>query len=290
MMTTTSRLKPALMRHTQHSFEGTDGVPLFSQYWMPEESPRALMVIVHGVTEHCGRYAAMLRPLLSAKIGVCGFDLRGHGHSSGCRGHVDRWQDYALDLALFIRTVTAAHPDIPIFLFGHSLGSLIVLSHLIEGPTAVKGAILCGTAIDPIGVARPHLVALAKLFSCIWPTFSITVRAKGKSVLSRDPQVEADFLGDPLVLKRVTARFGTEALAMIAAMKRAARTITLPLLMIHGEADPLNSVAGAQHFFSEVASLDKRMIVYAGSYHEPHNDLDRDKVIADLCNWIEKHL
>ena len=257
---------------------------------MPEDSPKAVVVIVHGVTEHCGRYSNMAHRFVSAQIGACGFDLRGHGRSAGHRGHVDRWQNYTSDLDRFLRTVRAAYPDVPVFLFGHSLGSLIVLSCVMEHPTAIRGAIVCGAAIEPVGVARPHLVALARAFSLLWPTFSISLRTKGKAALSRDPRVEADFLADPLVNKSITARFGTEGLAMIAAVKRRAHSVSLPLLVIHGGADPLNSVAGAQQFFHEVSSPDKDMIVYPDSYHEPHNDLDRDKVLADLCDWIEKHV
>jgi alpha-beta hydrolase superfamily lysophospholipase len=278
------------MKHTVGAFEGTGGISLASYCWMPKESPRALIVIVHGVTEHCARYSAIVRPFLAAQVGVCGFDLRGHGHSSGHPGHVDRWQDYSSDLDLFLRTVRTAHPAIPVFLFGHSLGSLIVLSYVMEHPGTITGVIVCGAAIEPVGVARPHLVALARAFSFLWPRFPIAVRTKGRNALSRDPRVEAAFLADPLVVKSVTARFGTEALAMIAAVKRSAHSINLPLLVIHGGADPLNSVTGARQFFHEVSSADKRMIVYAGCYHEPHNDLDRDKVLADLRDWIENHV
>jgi alpha-beta hydrolase superfamily lysophospholipase len=257
---------------------------------MPDEPPRALIAIVHGVTEHSGRYSALAQTFPSAQIGVCAFDLRGHGRSSGHRGHVDRWQDYTSDLDRFLRAISAAHPGIPIFLFGHSLGSLIVLSYVMEHSSTVRGAIVSGTAVEPVGIARPHLVVLARAFSLIWPTFSIPVRPKGRAVLSRDPKVETAFRTDPLVLKSMTARFGAQALAMIASVKRRAHSVRLPLLVIHGGADSLNTVAGAQQFFNEVDSADKQMIIYPGSYHEPHNDLDRDKVLADLGDWIERHL
>lgn len=283
-------IKIIIMKHTVNVFEGAGRVSLYSQYWMPDESPRALMAVVHGVTEHSARYANMVALFLSAQIGVCGFDLRGHGRSSGRRGHIDRWQDYSTDLGLFLHSIRTSYPGLPVFLFGHSLGALIVLSHLTAQPTAVNGAIICGAAIEPVGVARPHLVALARIFSFFWPTFSIPLRPQGRITLSRDPRVEADFLADPLVLKRVTARFGTEALAMIASVKRHAPTIRLPLLAIHGGVDPLSTVAGVQKFFHEVNSADKRMLIYPDSYHEPHNDLDRDQVLADVREWIESHV
>lgn len=257
---------------------------------MPDESARAILIIVHGVTEHTGRYANIVSPLIAAQLGVCGFDLRGHGKSLGRRGHVDSWKDYIADLELFVRTIRASFPGVPIFLFGHSLGSLIVLAYVIEQPSAAKGVILCGAAIDPVGVARPLIVALARTFSVIWPTFPVSLKTKARGALSRDPQVEADFLADPLRLGQVTARWGTEALALVASVKRRANLVKLPLLVIHGGADPLNSVTGARDFFNQVRFPDKQMIVYEGSYHEPHNDLEHERVVSDLRLWIEGHM
>lgn len=238
------------------------------------------------MTEHSSRYGSIVRAALASNIGVCAFDLRGHGRSSGRRGHVDRWQDFVLDVDTFLNAIRSAHPGPPIFLFGHSLGSLIVLSRVAEAPRGVAGAIVCGTAIEPVGVARRHLVFLARTLSSIWPTFSLPVPRRAGPSLTRDPRAEAEFWADPLVLKSVTARFGVEALAMIEHVKRCASKIQLPLLMIHGGVDPLNSLAGAQRFFNEVPTTDKQFIVYPDSYHEPHNDLDAEKVASDLINWI----
>ncbi|HVY69406.1 MAG TPA: lysophospholipase [Verrucomicrobiae bacterium] len=277
------------MNHTTGHFEGKDGIRLACRSWLPEEPLRAVVLIVHGIAEHCGRYADITAPLIATRIGVCGFDLRGHGQSAGHPVHVEHWQDFSADLGCFIAKVRAGFPKVPLFLFGHSLGSLIVISHLIEHPTAVNGVILSGTAIDPVGVARPHKVALAYLFSFLLPKFPIPVRGKRRAVLSRDPRVEDDFAADPLVRRTATARFATEALAMISAVKRGAPSVTLPLLMIHGGADPLNTVAGALQFFEAARSPDKRLVVYPGSLHEPFHDLDRDQVLADLVSWIGEH-
>ncbi|MEO8427841.1 MAG: lysophospholipase [Verrucomicrobiota bacterium] len=281
------------MKHTESFFEGTRGIALHSQCWLPEESSRAILAIVHGVTEHSGRYSNIVRPMLSAQLGVCGFDLRGHGRSLGRRGHVDSWQDYLSDLEVFLRKIRTSFPGLPIFLFGHSLGSLIVLAYVMEHPGAVVGVIVSGVPIDPVGVARPSIVALARIFSSIWPTFALTgigPKPGRPPALSRDPRVEADFLADPLRLRQLTARWGVECLAMVASVKRRASSVKLPLLVIHGGSDPLNSLGGAQEFYNQVDFPDKQMQIYQDSYHEPHNDLDHERVVGDLRHWIERHL
>lgn len=276
------------MSPTTETFTSTDGLLMFTRTWDPVGAPRAALAIVHGVTEHSGRYQVLAEALAQAGILVAAFDLRGHGQSAGCRGHVNAWQDYVNDAASFCEQLRGRHPGLPLFLFGHSLGSLIALALVMEQPAAARGLIVSGTAIDPVGVARPHLVAIARLFSRFWPTFAVHIQSAERPKLSRDPQVDTAFLADPLVLKCVTARFGTEALAMIASIKQRASSVTLPLLAIHGEADPLNSLAGARRFFEQVASRDKQLNVYPGSLHEVYHDLDRAKVFADIQNWIEQ--
>lgn len=274
------------MIQTTATFTGSDGLSLFARTWKPEAAPRAVLAIVHGVTEHSGRYQSLAAALCPQGIEIAAFDLRGHGQSAGRRGHVNSWHDYVSDVAQFLAHLHGEHPTLPLFLFGHSLGTLISLAFVMEQPAAARGLILSGTAVDPVGVARPHLVAIARIFSRVWPTFSVRIQSAERPKLSRDPKVDTAFMADPLVLKSVTARFGTEALAMIASIKRRAGSVTLPLLAIHGEADPLNSLAGTRRYFEQVGSRDKQLNVYPGSLHEVYHDLDQAKVFADLQNWI----
>ncbi len=269
-------------------FAGAGGVSLAFRSWLPPALGRALLVVVHGVTEHSARYLPFAQGLASARIGVYAFDLRGHGCSSGHRGHVEQWQDYISDLHLFLNDLRRKHPQVPIFCFGHSLGALIVLSYLLQHAAGIQGAVVCGIPIEPVGVARPSRVALARLFSRVWPTFPIKIRVEGRATLSRDPKVEADFHSDPLVFKHVTARFGIEALAAVESVRHRAHSLKLPLLIVHGGADPLNVPQGAQWLCNAVGSSDKQLIIYPGSYHEPHNDLDRDKMLRDVREWVDR--
>jgi alpha-beta hydrolase superfamily lysophospholipase len=276
------------MKHSTDKLVVAGDLALHSESWLPEAPPKAVVLVVHGITEHLGRYVNLVNPLVASGLGVCGFDLRGHGQSSGHRGHLSRWPELIADLNEYLRVMTERYPGIPVFLFGHSLGSLIVLARIIERSDSVAGIILSGTAIEPVGVASLPRVVLARLFSAVWPRCFIPISRRSRATLSRDPKVENAFWNDPLVLPGVTARFGSEGLDLIKFVRARAASVTLPLLMIHGGADPLNTLAGAQRFFDEAASTDKAMIIYPGGLHEPINDLDQDQVIADLLAWIQK--
>jgi alpha-beta hydrolase superfamily lysophospholipase len=166
------------------------------------------------------------------------------------------------------------------------MGALIVLDYVIHEPESLAGVVSSGTPIDPVGVAKPHLVAIARLLSRVWPTVPMDTGLEA-AALSRDPEVVRAYEEDPLVHSTATVRWGTESLRSVERIKAHATEVTVPLLMIHGESDRLAAVNGARAFFEQVASTDKELIVYPGSYHEVHNDLDKGQMIADLAAWLE---
>jgi alpha-beta hydrolase superfamily lysophospholipase len=278
------------VKRTEDYFEGARGTSLFAQQWMPATSPKAMLAIVHGVTEHSDRYGNIVRPMLAAGIGVAAFDLRGHGRSRGRRGHVDSGRDYLDDLGLFLDKTKRESPCVPLFLFGHSLGSLIALGYIMEHPAEARGVMVCGAAIDPAGVAKPWLVVLARVLAKLSPTLPLPIKTSRTATISRDPKVEADFAADPWRLRTMTARWGLEALALVESVKSRPGAVRLPTLMLHGENDPLNHLPGAAAFFERIPFPDKEMKVYPGGLHEPHNDLDHPQVVRDMLDWIERRL
>lgn len=277
------------MRRQEVPFTGTGGINLFCQRWLPDAPPQAMVAIVHGVAEHSGRYANLVNSLTANQYGAWGFDLRGHGRSGGRRGHIHNWQEYRADLGCFLTLIQKEMPQHPIFLFGHSMGALIVLDFLLHEPARVGGAIVAGTPIEPVGVAKPYLVALAHLLSRLWPACPLPSNLD-TTALSRDTAVVQAYESDPLVLRRMTARWGTEALAVVERVKENAERITLPLLVLHGKADTLNSAIGAQAFYDAVGSEDKEIRLYENGRHELHNDLDHEKVMADILDWLARRL
>jgi alpha-beta hydrolase superfamily lysophospholipase len=276
------------MTHHPLPFAGAGQLALHGQCWVPDSTPpRAVVVIVHGIGEHSGRYQNLVAPLVAAGLAVAAHDLRGHGQSGGIRGHLIHRQELFEDLHGFLALVRSRFPDRPVFLYGHSLGSIIVLGYLRAHPDPFAGIVLSGTATRPVGIARPHLVAIARLLSRFWPTFPVPLPATAPAGLSRNPEVERAFRADPLNLAAVTARFGTEALALVAEAPAVADLLRWPLLMVHGAADPLNTLAGAQEFFERAASPDKRLLIYPDCLHEVHHERSHLQLASDLVAWIE---
>ncbi len=276
------------MQGQEGIYTGSDGQGLFYRFWQPDH-PKAAVVVVHGFGEHSGRYANLVIHLVPQGYALYIPDLRGHGRSPGQRGHIDSWRDYWLDLALFRSFLETTGLTLPLFLYGHSMGSLIVLDYLIKQPLGLRGAIVSGLLLEPGQPASPLLVWIARLLSHYWPTAPLRLNLN-VNALSRDLEVVQAYRSDPLVHNRVSARWGTEVLQTIEAVKAQVKNIRDPLLILHGEADSINKVEGARWLFREITFTDKELRVYPGGFHEPHNDLNKAQVLQDITEWLERHL
>lgn len=274
------------MQHVESSFTGVGDLELYTQSWLPDRSPRAVIALVHGVGEHCGRYMNVVEPLVEAGYAVYSFDQRGHGASAGRRVHVDRWTEYRDDLATFLGIVSAKEPGCPVILYGHSMGSLVVLDYLLQKPTGLAGAIISGVALQPAGVGSPAMIAIARVLTHVTPTLAINLGIDAES-LTRDPDALAAYDADPLVTGKATVRWGTESLDTVERIKAGMAGIDLPILVVHGEDDQLNLVAGARALYEALPGADKTIRVYPGVLHEPHNDMDHKQLAADITAWLD---
>ena len=273
------------VEHRVGALQRPEGIELFLQIWQPVGAIGGVVAIVHGIGEHSGRYEFLVERLLRRGFAVAALDSRGHGHSGGRHGHIDAWSDYREDVNAFVRYVSAHFMRLPLFLYGHSLGGLIVTDFVLFYPEGLDGLIVSGHPLRPTGSAKPLLVMLARILSRYRPTFAFTLGIDDEA-LSRDPNVVKAYREDPLVHRKVTARWGTETLAAIDRVRARAGEIQLPLLILHGESDRINSVDGSTELFNLVSSTDKQLRTYVGGYHEPHNDIERETVASAVVDWL----
>ena len=275
------------MRRTEGRLSGAHGLELWAQQWLPDGEPKAVVALVHGVGEHSGRYGNVVAPVVEAGYAVYGYDHRGHGRSPGPRVHIHRWAEYREDLDAQLARINAEQPGRPVVLYGHSMGSLVALDYLVQGPDGVAGAIISGTALEPVGVGSRAQIAAARVLTHLAPRLSLSLHI-APTDLSRDPDDHVAHRADPMLTDRATVRWGTESLDTVAAVKQRMATIDLPLLIIHGEADPLNWVEGSRALYDAASSQDKTLHVYPEALHEPHNDLGHEQVASDIIAWLDR--
>jgi len=253
--------------------------------WLPERPSRVLL-LVHGYAEHSGRYEAMAAWFAARGAAVQAYDHRGHGRSTGPRCHVGRFGEFLDDLAAVLDSVRAQHAELPVTLAGHSMGALITLAFLAERTPPVASAVTSGAALS-LGAVSPVLKALARALRRVAPRLSLGSGLDPEG-LSRDPEVVHRYLEDPFVYRTMTASLGAELLA--AAPRTAARApeIRVPLLMLHGAADPLCAAAGSRSFHAGLDPARSVLRIYPGLRHEIWNEPEREAVWQDVWTWLEE--
>ncbi|MHA1940135.1 MAG: alpha/beta hydrolase [Candidatus Hodarchaeales archaeon] len=276
------------MEHTEESFTAHDGTELYFQKWKPETKPKAIVQIVHGLAEYSTRYMNVVEALIPAEIAVYSKDHRGHGKSGGIRGHVNRFEDYLVDENDFTQLIKKKEPGIPLFLLGHSMGSIISIYFASEHQSDFEGLILSGTGSPATSKVNPIMIFLARILSKIWPTGKIGLDLAED--ISRDPAVVDAYINDPLVFNKVSFRFGAELLNVSKKLPEIVSTIKIPILGQAGGEDQL--MLDPAQLFSSVTSEDSELKIYDGLFHEVYNELESDRklVLNDLKDWLEKHI
>ena len=262
-----------------------DGV--YYRHWPAETETRGVVLLVHGLGEHCERYTELAAYLNRNGYAICSMDLPGHGQSMGRRGHIAAFSDYqdaVLTLHAKIRTL---YPDTNVYLLGHSMGGLISTRFLLDHQSLFKGAILSGAAIESPQPPPALQVKLVNFLARMIPTMEvIKLDASG---VSRDPDVVKAYLEDPLVHKgKMSARLISELFSTMQECQARANEIALPILIMHGSADTLTAPAGSQLLHDQVSSSDKTLKIYDGLYHEIFNEPEAPQIYGEVINWLNQ--
>lgn len=283
------------MKPTERSTLRTrDGVELPLYVWRASAPPRAAIALVHGLAEHAGRYAALAARLNAAGIDIYAIDLRGHGHAPGRRTWVARFDDYLDDAEALLAHASAqcATQGTPLFLMGHSMGGAIAALYAVERLPQTRvplaGLLLSSAALAPGRDVPAWMIAASRVISAIWPTFpAMQIDA---SLLARDRAVVEANRADPLVHHgAIPARTGAQLLEAMKRIEAGRAQLRLPVLIWHGTEDKLTEPEGSRAFGANVGSPDRTLTLYEGSYHETLNDLDRERVIGAMMDWIDRH-
>ncbi|MCC9294993.1 alpha/beta hydrolase [Clostridium sp. MT-14] len=263
-----------------------DDVELFYKKSLVER-PKAVLVVVHGLCEHLGRYNYFTEKLNDFGYNVYRFDNRGHGKSGGERGYVENFQYFFDDADLFVNMAKKENEGIPVFMFGHSMGGFITAGYGMKYPDKLNGQILSGAAVI-------DLPAFKSIKNSI--DFDKNPFQKVPNVLSnlicRDPEVVKAYDEDPLVLKESNVKLLGEAFVKGPVwIENNVKKYKYPCLILHGGNDQIVTNEASKWFYKNISSEDKNLKIYPGCYHEILNEKDeKDVVIEDIHSWIEKRI
>ncbi len=277
------------MKRSDGRFTGAGDHSIYFQCWEPEAASRALILIAHGAGEHSARYRLLAQYFTGHNYAVAALDLVGHGNSEGQPGFVNSFDDYLQDFGQFHRQLVARFPGLPVLFLGHSMGGLIGSIYLLQQQGEFVGAIMSGPAIKNDLEPGVIQMSLLRLLAAITPR--VGIHKLNENGVSRDPDVVKDYVLDPLVFHgKMSARLLRELFRGMHAIQTAAAGLTLPLLIMHGEADVMTSPDGSRFLHQHAGSRDKTLKIYPGLYHEIFNEPERADVLRDVLAWCESRL
>lgn len=269
------------------SIQSSAGFPLWGQIWVPEQNPRAVVVLVHGLGEHIQRYHYVAEKMNVRGIALIGFDQQGHGKSGGKRGVINSGQGLMDDITGAIKFARDQFPDLPIFLYGHSMGALEVLNYGLRASETLQGIIATSPPLDTHSMSKAQRTLVGALKNLL-PNLTV---ANGLPIdgLSRDAASNQAYRVDPLVHPKASVRLAAFLAEGAEFVMGHANSWHLPLYLAHGSADPICPVEGSDQFASRLG--DKVTFRrWDGFFHETHNEPEKEAVIAAMLDWVDSQI
>ncbi len=276
------------MEIAENFFDGLEGHKIYYQQWIPKK-PKAVVQIVHGGVEHIGRYKHLVKYLTSSNLAVYGNDHRGHGKSEGIRNHIRSFDDYVEDCYTLSKIIKKNHKDLPLFIVGHSMGSLVSQRYILKYQEHIEGAVLSGsgTRLPPLPKVSEFLM---RFVPKIWPTFKGPSGIKPEE-LSSDPESIEDYRTDPLInYKTATAAYGACFFNHYTDIKEKMSTVTIPVLIQKGELDTM--VIALDELIDDLKHTDLTVKMYPNGKHEMYTETKerREEAFKDFVEWLAKYL
>jgi alpha-beta hydrolase superfamily lysophospholipase len=275
------------MQISEWNWKSFDSLDMYARGWVPQGKPRAAILLVHGHGEHVERYDHVAAALTDAGYAMLAFDLRGHGKSGGARGHTPSYEALMNDIDSGLKQVDLLYAGLPRFLYGHSLGGNLVLNYALRRKPALHGVISTGPWLKLAFEPPVAQMALGRLMNGIAPGLIQHSKLETRG-LSHDLAVVSAYDHDPLNHDKISVRlFMAMQASGLWALEHAAE-FPLPLLLMHGAADPITSAKASQEFAEKVGAK-VTFKAWDGLYHEIHNEPQNAEVFKFMLDWLAEH-
>ncbi len=262
---------------------------VYFQRWQPEKSPEAQVLLVHGLGEHSTRYSHVGEFLCHEGIALTGFDLLGHGKTEGQRGHAESYDEYCRQVDFFLKDLHKDQPQAPVFLYGHSMGGLIVLYYMLnKKPQDIKGVVCTSPGLATGFPVPAWKTTLGNLLYKFVPRFSMD---NGLPIdgISHDQDVVRAYKADPLNHSKISARMGMDLIRNGRDISEKATDFPCPMLLMVGEKDYLIDPAAVIEL-GQNSGNKTTLKVWENGFHELHNEPFKQDVLKTITEWIKNNL
>lgn len=272
------------MQAVKFNWTTKDKLNIHAVNWQPKGEVKAVIALVHGFAEHCGRYQHVADFFEHDNYAMVGYDRRGHGKSDGKRGHTTNYEAFLEEIDQLLDYVGKRYPKKPIILYGHSMGGNLVLSYMLRRQPKLKAIVATAPWIRLAFEPPAALVTIGKLTRRFMPAFTQSNQLDAGH-LSRDASVGETYIADPLVHNKITSATGIEMLESCDWLLANAGQVPAPLLVMHGTGDQIISIEGTREFLQK-SSGNITFKEWEGAYHEIHNETNKEEVLQYALDWM----
>lgn len=273
------------MKHQNYHWKSHDGLNIFAQSWLPDESPKAVVNFCHGLGDHSSRHNEWAANFVNNGYAFSALDLRGHGMSEGKRGHARNYECFLKDFDLLVQNSKKLFPNKKMILYGHSMGGAIAINYTLSGKSKSDGLIVTSPwlklAFDPSRLKQ----LTGRALKPILPGLLQPTGLHGEHITRSQEKVEK-YLEDPLIHNKISLKIFFDAcFAGIRALNKA-NDINVPVLLMHGSGDKITAHKASVEFAGK--NTEKVTLkIYDGCFHELHNEPEKDQVWRDILEWLE---
>jgi len=275
---------------TSQTFHFTvSNTQLFGCYWQPKTTPKAVVILVHGMGEHIGRYEKSVIPyLLKNGYAVVGYDQFGHGKTKGKRGHNPNFDAVLTCVTEVIIKSKKLFNGVPLFLYGHSMGGNVVLNYVLRRKHPFKGVIATSPFLR-LAFQPPALkLAIGKLLYKIAPGLTMSNELDANDI-SRIPEEVLAYVNNPLVHDKISPNYSIKFIETGQWALNHAQDLQVNTLLLHGTGDKIIDHKATKEF-ADKSNGKASIKLFKDGYHELHNDLCRDEMLSTISNWLNSQL
>jgi alpha-beta hydrolase superfamily lysophospholipase len=272
------------VKQTEYKIKGIEGNILFFRAFEPEAKPYAVICLAHGLSDHSGRYEHWASLFTQKGFAFAAIDLSGNGYSEGKRGHAS-FERLFNDISSLIAETKTLFPDVPVILYGHSLGGNLVLNYYIEKKPNTIGLIVSSPWLKLSSPPPIFKQFLAKIIKYFHPSF-ISNDGLIPQNISRDPAIVQSYIYDKLVHGKISLKLFFDASKFGRQVIGKSYQINQPILIMHGSADGITSYKSSTLFARNTGQF-TTFKMWDECFHELHNEPNKLEVFDFILDWIQ---
>lgn len=270
--------------YEEKQLKSADGTAVSCRFWKVP-TPDANVLLIHGYTDHSGRYEEVAEKLNSRNISVFGFDLRGHGKSGGERTTISSFNEYLEDVEAVAREI-----DAPFYILGHSMGGLITVKYALKNSKNIQGLFLTAPSLIQNASASKFKIKLVLFLSKLLAKKRSKIKIDPE-LLSTDKAIVQDYVNDPLVNNLgANWKFLGELMRAMNSIPDSVTKLDLPVTIFHDKEDKLANVEGSRLLIDKCASKEKTLTFINGRGHELLQGENSKVILDSILNQIPKEI